>query len=56
MAGRFDPAGWALFAASGILFLVAAIRDGDGLLLRGSVTWLVGVALFLAGTAGGVNR
>ena len=47
--GRFEVAGWALFSVSGVLFLIAAIRAGDALLLWGSITWLLGVALFLIG-------
>ncbi len=50
--GRFEVAGWALFSFSGVLFLVAALRAGDALLLWGSITWLAGVALFLAGIRG----
>ena len=46
---RFELAGWGLFTVSGIVFLVAALRDGDALLLWGSITWLAGVAAFLAG-------
>ena len=47
--GRFELAGWGLFTISGIVFLFAALRDGDALLLWGSITWLVGVGFFLAG-------
>ena len=47
--GRFEMAGWGLFSVSGVLFLVAALRVGDALLLWGSITWLLGVALFLIG-------
>ena len=50
--GRFEVAGWALFSVSGLLFLVAALRAGDALLLWGSITWLVGVAFFLVGIKG----
>ena len=46
---RFGTIGWALFAVSGVLFLIAALRAGDTLLVWGSVTWLVGVAAFLTG-------
>jgi hypothetical protein len=49
---QFEVAGWALFSVSGVLFLVAAIRAGDPLLLWGSITWLLGVALFLIGVRG----
>ncbi|MCY4371840.1 MAG: hypothetical protein OXF41_21020 [bacterium] len=49
MGGRFDLIGWVLFTISGIVFLLAALRDGDILLLWGSITWLVGVVFFLAG-------
>ena len=47
--GRFDLAGWGLFAVSGVVFLIAALRDGDTLLAWGSITWLAGVAAFLTG-------
>ena len=47
--GRFELVGWGLFTISGFVFLAAALRDGDSLLLWGSITWLVGVAFFLAG-------
>ncbi len=47
--GRFELAGWVLFSVSGVLFLVAALRAGDALLLWGSITWLAGVAAFLVG-------
>ncbi len=40
--------GWAAFTASGILFIVSAMRAGDPWGLAGSVVWLVGVGLFLA--------
>lgn len=46
---RFELAGWGLFTVSGILFLVAASRAGDALLLWGSITWLAGVGFFLSG-------
>jgi len=49
--GRFELIGWCLFTVSGVMFLVAALRAGDALLLWGSITWLVGVAAFLAGWA-----
>ena len=47
--GRFELIGWCLFTVSGVMFLVAALRAGDALLLWGSITWLAGVAFFLAG-------
>ncbi|WP_420431184.1 hypothetical protein [Candidatus Poriferisocius sp.] len=49
---RFDLAGWGLFTVSGVVFLIAALRDGDALLLWGSITWLAGVAFFLVGLKG----
>ena len=49
MGGKFELAGWVLFSASGVLFLIAAWREGDPLILWGSIAWLVGVAFFLAG-------
>lgn len=50
--GKLELAGWGLFTVSGFVFLVAALRDGDALLLWGSITWLVGVGFFLAGVRG----
>ena len=47
--GKLELIGWCLFTVSGIVFLAAALRDGDPLLLWGSITWLVGVGFFLAG-------
>ena len=47
--GRFELVGWCLFTISGFVFLVAALRDGDPLILWGSITWLAGVAFFLVG-------
>lgn len=47
--GKFELAGWILFSVSGVLFLIAAWREGDPLLLWGSIAWLVGVAAFLVG-------
>ena len=50
--GRFELFGWYLFTVSGVMFLVAALRAGDPLLLWGSITWLAGVGFFLAGIRG----
>lgn len=50
--GRFELVGWSLFTVSGVMFLIAALRAGDALLLWGSITWLVGVGFFLAGVRG----
>jgi len=50
--GRFELIGWCLFTVSGVVFLAAALRDGDALLLWGSITWLAGVGFFLAGIRG----
>ena len=47
--GRFEVIGWGLFTVSGVMFLIAALRAGDALLLWGSITWLAGVGFFLAG-------
>ena len=47
---RSELIGWALFAVSGVVFLIAAPRDGDPLLAGGSISWLAGVA-FLPGRA-----
>ena len=48
--GRVDLIGWALFAVSGVVFFIAALRDGDPLPAWDSITWLAGVA-FLPGRA-----
>ena len=45
---RLDTAGWLCFLAGVVVFLIAAIRAGDGLTIAGSVLFLVGVLLFLA--------
>lgn len=50
--GRFEVVGWGLFTVSGVMFLIAALRAGDALLLWGSITWLAGVGFFLAGIRG----
>lgn len=50
--GKLELAGWCLFTISGFVFLAAALRDGDALLLWGSITWLAGVTFFLAGIRG----
>ncbi|MDE0375353.1 MAG: hypothetical protein OXK16_05250 [bacterium] len=50
--GRFELIGWCLFTVSSVMFLIAALRAGDALLLWGSITWLVGVGFFLAGVRG----
>ena len=47
--GRLEMIGWVLFAASGVVFLISALRERDMLLAWGSIMWLVGVAVFLAG-------
>lgn len=47
--GRFDLAGWALFAVSGVVFLIAALQDGNTLLAWGCIAWLAGAAAFLTG-------
>ena len=38
-----------MFTISGVVFLATALRDGDMLLVRGSITWLAGVVAFLSG-------
>ena len=40
-------AGWAMFALSGVFFLVPAIQNRDVWSLGAAITWLIGVALFL---------
>ncbi len=47
MGGRFELCGWFLFLASGVVFLIAALREGDAWLAWGSAAWLLGVAFFL---------
>lgn len=50
--GRFEVAGWVLFAISGVFFAVIALQDGDGLALASAVAWLLGVAAFVYGRWG----
>jgi hypothetical protein len=38
------------FALSGVFFVIAGVRSGDPWTVAGSLVWLVGVGLFLAGT------
>ena len=49
MGGKYDLLGWSLFTVSGVAFLIAAGREGDTLLVWGSITWLAGVGFFMAG-------
>jgi hypothetical protein len=44
---RLVLAGWLAFTASGVLYLVSAVRAGDVWSMAGAVVWLVGVAAFL---------
>jgi lipid-A-disaccharide synthase-like uncharacterized protein len=46
-AKRLHLLAWLLFLICGILYLVAAIRDRDPLLISGSVCFVVAVAIFL---------
>lgn len=39
--------GWALFALSGVFFLIDAIESQDKTALGSAVTWIIGVACFL---------
>ena len=47
MGGRYELWGWVLFLASGVVFFIAALREGDAWLAWGSAAWLLGVAFFL---------
>lgn len=38
---------WLLFLVCGIIYLAASVRDGDILMIAGSVCFLVAVILFL---------
>ncbi len=38
---------WLLFLICGIFYLIAALRDRDPLLIAGSVSFVVAVAIFL---------
>jgi len=38
---------WLLFLICGIIYLAASVRDGDILMVAGSVCFLVAVILFL---------
>jgi choline-glycine betaine transporter len=39
--------GWALFALSGVFFLIDAIESGDKTALGSAITWIIGVGCFL---------
>lgn len=54
---RVDPAtaGWVLFSASGVLFLISGFRAGDWFTIVGSVLWLIGVGFFLLGRSRFIN-
>jgi len=39
--------GWALFALSGVFFLIDAIESGDKTALGSAITWILGVGCFL---------
>ena len=41
--------GWAMFALSGVFFLILGIREGDVLTVCGAVVWMIGCVAFLAG-------
>ncbi|MGI9605872.1 MAG: hypothetical protein ACR2P0_07000 [Acidimicrobiales bacterium] len=47
-ADRLISWGWILFAVSGIFFLADALESGDLTSLAAAISWLVGVALFMA--------
>lgn len=47
MAAKFRLIGWILFLLCSFLFVSAAVRDGDILMLGGSVLFLVAVVIFL---------
>ncbi len=49
---RLELIAWTGFAISGVLYLVAGIRSGDGLVVAGSVIWLAAVAVFLRAWSG----
>lgn len=40
-------AAWLLFLVCGIIYLAAGIRDGDPLMIAGSLCFLVAVVIFL---------
>ncbi|MFQ5554242.1 MAG: hypothetical protein ACE5GC_02580 [Acidimicrobiia bacterium] len=46
MARRLQIAGMALFALSGVFYMVSGVRASDWWVIIGSVLWLVGVGLF----------
>ena len=46
MSGKFEAAGWILFAISGVFFVMIAVRDGDPLVSWSAAAWLLGVVAF----------
>ena len=44
---RWQLAGWAMFAVSGVFFSIAAVQARDWLGVGSAVTWLLGVAFFV---------
>lgn len=38
---------WLLFLLCGFIYLVAAVRDGDGLMIAGTACFIVAVIIFL---------
>lgn len=44
---RLHKVAWVLFLVCGLIYLLAGIRDGDILMVAGSVCFAVAVVLFL---------
>ena len=47
MHDRRERWGWILFLVCAVIFVAIGVRDGDALMVAGSVTFLVACVLFL---------
>jgi len=47
MNPRLHLTGWLLFLLCGIIYLIASIRDGDLLMIAGTLCFIMAVAIFL---------
>jgi predicted membrane channel-forming protein YqfA (hemolysin III family) len=52
----FHLIGWLLFLVCAVLFLVSGVNTGDGLLIAGSVVFLVACIVFLVPLIGELRR
>jgi hypothetical protein len=44
---KFQLAGWGLFVICAIFFIISSVQSGDGLLLVGSILFLLACFLFI---------